>query len=157
MGREVRKVPPGWRHPKSDGRCGGEYKPLHYGAGGRFEKRAEEWLTECAKWQTGERPDYAGNDAPKYFWDWGGMPPSVEDYMLVGAPDSDCTHFALYEDTTEGTPLSPAFATLEEVAEYAAAHCSTFADFMATKEGWLRMLQSDVGVMTEIAPGIVAV
>ncbi len=156
MGREVRKVPPDWQHPKSDGRRGGEYKPLFYGAGGRFEKRARQWLDDCAEWERGENPNCANNEG-LFFWDWDGMPPSAEDWMLIGVPNEQCTHFMLYEDTTEGTPLSPAFATLEEVAEYAAKHCSTFADFKATAEEWLRMLQSETGVMTEIAPGIVAV
>jgi hypothetical protein len=156
MGREIRMVPPNWQHPPSNGGRGGQYKPLFYGAGGRFEKRADEWLAECAKWQAGERPDYADDDAPKYYWDWDGMPPSVEDYMLVGVPDEECTRFMLYESTTEGTPLTPAFATLEEVAEYAAEHATTFASFKATKEDWLRMLAPGGLVTTQIAPGIVA-
>ena len=158
MGREIRKVPPGWQHPPSDGTRGGRYKPLHYGAGGRFETRARAWLAGCAKWEAGERPDYAGDDAPLFYWDWEGAPPSQEDYMLVGVPDSECTHFMLYESTTEGTPQSPAFATLEEVAEYAAEHATTFASFKATKEEWLRMLSpGSRGVITEIAPGIIAI
>jgi hypothetical protein len=156
MGREIRMVPPNWQHPPSDGGRGGQYKPLYYGAGGRFEAKANKWLAECAKWQAGERPDYAGDDAPMYYWDWDVPPPSVEDHMLVGVPDSECTHYMLYESTTEGTPLSPACATLEEVAEYAANHCTTFADFKTTKEQWLEMLSPGGMVMTRIAPGLIA-
>jgi hypothetical protein len=157
MSREVRMVPPNWQHPPSDGSRGGKYKPLYYGAGGRFEKRARKWLDECAKWEAGERPDYAkGEDVPLFFWDWDGAPPSQEDYMLVGVPDSECTHYMLYESTSEGTPKSPAFATLEGVAAYAAEHCTTFASFKATREEWLRMLSPGGVVMTEIAPGMIA-
>jgi hypothetical protein len=156
MGRQIRMVPPDWQHPPNDGTRGGRYKPLHYGAGGRFESSAEEWLEGLDKWRAGERPDYAGDDAPKYYWDWDGNPPSEEDYMLVGVPDEQCTHFMLYESTSEGTPVSPAFATLEEVASYAADHCSTFADFKATKEEWLRMLSPGGLVTTRIAPNMIA-
>lgn len=155
MGREVRKVPANWQHPKG-GRFGRDhYAPLFYGAGGRFEKKAQAWLDEANKWAAGERPDYAGNDAPQFYQDWDGPPPESEDYMLAGVPDSECTHYQLYESTSEGTPLGPPFATLEEVATHAAEHASTFASFRATKEDWLRMLSAD-HVVTEIAPGVIA-
>lgn len=157
MGRELRKVPADWQHPPSDGSRGGRHKPLFYGAGGRFEKRADAWLAGCAKWQAGERPHYAGDDAPTYFWDWDGAPPSSEDYMLVGVPDEACTHFRLYESTSEGTPLSPAFGTIEEVARWAADNgASTFANYTASYDEWLKMLSPGGVVMTEIAPGMVA-
>lgn len=107
MGREIRKVPADWKHPPNDGSRGGRYKPLYYGAGGRFERKANEWLAECSKWQAGERPDYAGDDAPRYYWDWDGAPPSEEDYMLVGVPDEACTHFMLYEVNERGHPAKP--------------------------------------------------
>ncbi len=155
MGREVRKVPPDWQHPKG-GRFGDDrYEPLFYGAGGRYEKKAQAWLDEANKWAAGERPSYAGDDAPQFYQDWDGPPPEADRYMLVGVPDSDCTHFQLYESTSEGTPKSPPFATLEEVAVYAAEHATTFASFKATKEEWLKMLSADF-VATEIAPGIMA-
>jgi hypothetical protein len=158
MGREIRMVPPDWQHPANEGYRNGKYKPLYYGAGGRYEAKAKAWLDGLAKWQAGERPDYAGDDAPAFFWDWDGNPPSADDHMLVGVPDEACTHFMLYESTSEGTPLSPAFVTLEAVAIYAAEYCSTFASFKATSEEWLRMLSpGSPGVMTEIAPGIVAI
>jgi hypothetical protein len=156
MGRELRKVPADWQHPESDGSRGGRFKPLFYGAGGLYEKEAREWLERAIKWSQGERPDYAGDDAPEFFWDWDGGPPEARDYMLVGVPDEQCTHFMLYESTSAGTPLSPAFETLVEVAEYAAEHATTFASFKATKEEWFRML-TDGFVTQEIAPGLVAI
>jgi hypothetical protein len=152
MGRELRKVPPNWQHPQDSYRE--RHKPLHYGAGGRYERRAQEWLDEANKWAAGERPDYADESAPQFFWDWEGGPPLAEDYMLVGVPDKDCTHFMLYENTSEGTPLSPAFATVEQVAEHAAEHATTFARFKASKEDWLKILRGEPYAV-KIAPGIV--
>lgn len=48
--------------------------------------------------------------------------------------------FQLWQTTGEGSPISPVFATLDELCEYAAEHCSTFADFKASKEEWMKML-----------------
>jgi hypothetical protein len=154
MGREVRKVPPDWHHPQADhpGR-GGRFEPLHYGAGGRYERQAREWLAEAIKWSNGERPKYAGDDAPEFYWDWDGGPREAEEYMLVGVPDEACTHFQLYETTTAGTPKGPVFATLDEVAEWAAEHATTFASMKADKATWLKILGGEP-VMVEIAPGL---
>lgn len=131
----------------------GRHKPLHYGAGGRYEKQAREWLAEAVKWSQGERPDYAGDDAPEFYWDWDGGPREAEDYMLVGVSDEACTHFQLYEDTTEGTPIGPVCATLDEVAEHAAEHATTFGDIKADKATWLKIVSGEP-VMVEIAPGL---
>lgn len=153
MGREVRRVPADWKHPEGSGR-GGRYKPLFYGAGGRYERKAREWLKEANAWAAGERPKYAGDDAPEFYWDWDGGPPEAEDHMLVGVSDEACTHYQLYETTTEGTPIGPVFATPEELADHAAEHASIFADIKASREEWLRIAR-DEPVMVEIAPGLV--
>lgn len=33
-------------------------------------------------------------------------------------PEEDATHYQIYEDVTEGTPVSPVFETLEEMKEW---------------------------------------
>jgi len=58
-------------------------------------------------------------------------------------PRDDLTHLMLYESTTEGTPLSPALETIEQIAEWAAENATTFAHFRASKEEWLEMLDCD--------------
>lgn len=51
---------------------------------------------------------------------------------------SSATHFQMYEDTSEGTPISPAFATKKELAKWLADNkASAFADITATYEQWL--------------------
>ena len=46
----------------------------------------------------------------------------------------------MYEDTTEGTPISPAFATPEELARWLAdTGASAFGDSTATYEQWLHV------------------
>ena len=152
MGREVRRVPPGYQHPTDDRR--GRPASLHYGAGGRYERQASEWLAEANKWAAGERPKYAGDDAPEFYWDWDGGPPEAESFMLVGVPDEACTHYQLFETTSEGSPIGPVCATLDEVAEHAAEHATTFASFKATKAEWLQIISGEP-FMVEIAPGVV--
>ncbi len=48
--------------------------------------------------------------------------------------------YQLWEDTSEGSPQSPVFATLEELSEWCAENAFTFADYRATKEEWMQML-----------------
>jgi hypothetical protein len=48
--------------------------------------------------------------------------------------------FQLWENTTEGTPVSPTFDSLEALCEWCANNATTFADYKATKQQWLEML-----------------
>jgi len=53
-------------------------------------------------------------------------------------PAEERTHFMMYEDTTEGTPISPAFETPEELARWLADNgASSFGRMTATYEEWL--------------------
>lgn len=49
----------------------------------------------------------------------------------------------LWETTTEGSPQSPVFATLEELAAWCESHATTFGSWTATKDEWLAMLAED--------------
>ena len=51
--------------------------------------------------------------------------------------------FQLWETTTEGSPSSPVFKTFEELCEWCSINASTFASFKATKEQWMKILDSD--------------
>ena len=48
--------------------------------------------------------------------------------------------YQLWETTSEGSPCSPVFKTLDELCEYAESNCYTFADNKTTKENWKKML-----------------
>ena len=117
MGREVRMVHKDWSHPKTEK---GNYKPLHRG----YKSDAAEFLEMANKDGLQEAVDYMGC-------------PDKEDYM----PDWDeaeKTHLIMYEDTTEGTPISPAFETPEELAKWLADNgASSFGSSTATYEQWL--------------------
>lgn len=57
--------------------------------------------------------------------------------------------YQMWETTSEGSPKTPVFATLEELCDFAAVHVSTFGSFMATADEWRSMLDEDF-VRTEL-------
>lgn len=61
---------------------------------------------------------------------WHQEPPQGEGYQL-------------WETTSEGSPASPVFKTLEELSAWCEVNATTFADFKATKEKWFEMLSND--------------
>lgn len=138
MGREVRRIPPGWEHPK-DAR--GHHIPLLEGP---FSKRLAEWEEGAVKWAEGLRTDWHGGWKPldheqraMTFTEWHGERPKAEDYMPEW-PADEATHLSMYETCSEGTPLSPGFATPEELARYLADHgASAFGAETASYEAWL--------------------
>lgn len=148
MGREVRRVPADWQHPRYAAdhhreRLRGRYIPLHDGG---FAQADADWSEGWAKWQEGLTENYGGPEKWRAidpecrgmrFTDYHGERPSPDDYM-PDWPEDQRTHFMMYEDTSEGTPISPAFATPEELARWLAdTGASTFADMTATYEQWL--------------------
>lgn len=143
MGRELRKVPANWEHPKKDD---GRYHPM-------FDKfygdALADWLKEHEQWENGTHPDLIDKPERKeeypFYAMWGGNPPDVEYYQTKKYLPEELTHIQLYETTSEGTPKSPVFKAdeLEKLCEYAAENCTTFASFKATKEEWFKMLSED--------------
>lgn len=51
--------------------------------------------------------------------------------------------FQLWETTSEGSPSSPVFETLDQLCEWCAESATTFGSFKATADEWRKMLASD--------------
>lgn len=143
MGREVRRVPADWEHPKHwvGGARGLEerYKPLHPGED--YQSRVDAWDEECAKWKKGWRPDYCEDPESMalFYEQWNGQRPHRDDYM-PNWPAGQRTHLMMYENTSEGTPISPAFETPEKLARWLADNdASAFGGDTATYDQWLSM------------------
>jgi len=142
MGREVRQVPADWQHPKhwTCTRYGLEesYKPLSPGK--LYQPTVDEWDEECAKWKAGWRPDYCDDENRTLTYEqWAGQRPHRDDYM-PDWPAEQKTHLMMYEDTSEGTPISPAFETPEELARWLVDNkASAFGSETASYEGWLHI------------------
>jgi hypothetical protein len=121
MGREVRKVPADWQHPKDERT--GHYKPLY--PGDRYESSRKNFEEKLAA------------EGLQAAIDWCGNAPDKNDYM-PDWPEAERTHLMMYEDTSEGTPISPAFKTPEELARWLADNnASAFGNSGATYEQWL--------------------
>ncbi len=128
MGREIRMVPPNWEHPEDEN---GNLKSMY---DSRFEDAAAEWKANFAKWESGEREDYCTGDSRTLeFWEWNGGPPDREYYRPW--KDGEATWFQLWQTVSEGTPVSPPFATREELAAYLAEH-GDFWDQSRGNGGW---------------------
>lgn len=56
--------------------------------------------------------------------------------------------YQLWESTSEGSPISPVFPSIEELCEYAAANCGTFGSQKTTASEWRRML--DAGFVAHV-------
>lgn len=112
MGREVRRVPPDWKHP-TDSR--GRLQPMFNDS---YENKLAEWTEGKRRWDSGEDPDRAANpkDDGSFFTfeEWNGDTPDV-DYYRPNWPDETRTAFQVYETVSEGTPVSPVFATKDEL------------------------------------------
>ncbi len=86
-----------------------------------FGDAAAEWKEGLAAWERGERPDYCGEESRKLeYWEWNGHPPDRAYYRPW--KDEEATWYQLWETVSEGTPVSPPFATQEELIAHLAAH-----------------------------------
>src|SRR5688572_6287543 len=124
MGREIRRVPANWEHPKKEfpnymKRCIEErYKPMYDRP---FAPAMREWYAAWEKWERGDDPDRAGEYKDLQYWEWSSGPPDPEYYRPDWKPE-EMTWYQVYETVSEGTPVTPPFATKEELIEYLATH-----------------------------------
>jgi len=149
MGREVRRVPSGWEHPRRRGKHNERCVPLF----DKYNERVKEWDEGHKLWEEGKHPhqELIGDN----FEEWDGPRPKLINMddpsswetgqYMPDFPQEQRTHIQLYETTTEGTPISPVFATVDDLAVYASKHCTTFAHFTATEEEWRSWLSGPTG------------
>lgn len=143
MGNEVRRVPANWKHPQNEQ---GAYIPLFDGAS--FMRKLMNWDDGLVQWQAGYRPDNQGGWKPHDVETWGVTytrwveeRPDQRDYMPVWSAEV-AHHLMMYDCTSEGTPISPAFKTAEELARWLAdTGANAFAGRTASYEGWLATIQ----------------
>lgn len=65
----------------------------------------------------------------------------AEEWESFDPPTGD--GFQLWETTSEGSPTSPVFASIEALCEWAESNATTFGSFKASKEKWREMLDED--------------
>lgn len=140
MGREIRRVPAGWEHPKEKRydpfrRVEHEaYKPMFDRP---FAPAIREWISGWEAWEAwerGERPSYCSDDdKDTTYWEYEGAPPDPLNYRPDWKPE-EMTWYQVYETVSEGTPVTPPFATKEELVDYLIAN-GDFWDQKRREEG----------------------
>lgn len=128
MGREIRRVPPNWEHPTKtaiDYKTGKPievYVPLFEDD---IEKAFSHWLEKYKQFlESGieevlkeeENPDYWRSRPYRLFCDWYGDPPVVREH--VDYEGVEPTWYQVYENVSEGTPITPPFASKEDLIEH---------------------------------------
>ncbi len=136
MGREIRRVPADWQHPRyEDERNAGEYRPLYDQT---FEDAATEWCAGFDAWRNGIHKDQITHPeltVGRRFWQWHGNPPDEDSYRPAFA--SEPTHYQIYETVSEGTPVSPVFVTLDAMVDWLVSQGTARKSAEAfAKSGW---------------------
>lgn len=125
MGREIRRVPPDWVHPVYteeevwDYRRIGKPKPLNDES---FEEACEKWIAGFYQWQAKTHEEY---DPEWQYWEHC-KTPDRDLYRTRRWTAEEATHYQVYETVSEGTPITPVFATKEELLEYLVSVGDTF-------------------------------
>lgn len=120
-----------WEHPKQLAHGSHDFKPLHDGRHADDVKAFE----DCPDDYFNRRPELS-NYMPKW-------------------PEDVAVGYQIYENTTEGTPISPVMASPEELARWLVDNkASTFADQTGTYEGWLQVAKGDWAPSMVITDGV---
>ena len=110
MGREVRRVPPSWQHPCDE-------RGLVPMFDEHIDDALEEWLADLDRVRRGDWTDYERGLYPTLA-DWLSDNPAPRKEYYRPWREDEATWYQVWENVTEGTPISPAFATREELIEY---------------------------------------
>ena len=164
MAFEARRVPPDWRHPLD---AGGRPLPLRDGA--ELARAIAAWDEGSRQWQRGMRTDAEGGSkaiplpavAGPYEDEQGPRPDPASGMPLW--PAAVATHWMMYENTTEGTPVSPACASPEALARWLTRNqVQPLPDRSATYGAWLAVANGAytfsfvTGVALDVVDGVTA-
>jgi hypothetical protein len=128
MGREIRRVPVDWQHPKYLHQYLGHpleevFHPcideVYEDALARHQEQRRRWDAddEPLEWG-GRRSEVLVKYPETTFEEWVGEPPDPAYYRSRKWTAAEATAFQFYETVSEGTPLSPVCKTREEMVEW---------------------------------------
>jgi hypothetical protein len=147
MGREIRRVPANWEHPKDDE---GNYIRMY---DNDFDTALAEWVAGYELWKKGEHRYQAEfqPDENAQYWDYEGTPPDPHSYRPKFTEPADW--YQVYETVSEGTPVTPPFETKEELVDYLIER-GDFWDQKRGDGGWDRKAAEHF-VSAEWAPSLI--
>jgi len=128
MGREIRRVPPDWEHPRDEN---GYFIPLF---DKDYKTAGEDWLKELDEFRAGTHiKQECIERICGLFWEWN-APPDKETCRERYWTEEEATAFQVYEDVSEGTPVTPVFMSKREIVGYLIEH-GTYWDQRDVSEG----------------------
>ena len=113
MGREIRRVPKDWEHPKNDA---GNFIPLYDES---YKQASEAWMKDLNDFENdvdGDKTTALKEYKTEFYWDWNGPPPNKQSYRPEFISKPAC--YQIYENVSEGTPVSPVFETETKMIEW---------------------------------------
>jgi hypothetical protein len=134
MGREIRRVPPNWEHPRytkenaKRERDIGEYISMYDKT---YAEAVKEWKEGYAAWEAGTHESleiYKDGAPDMQYWEYDSTP-DRESYRPAFTEEP--TWYQVYQTVSEGTPVTPPFPTKEALVEYLVQH----GDFWSQHEG----------------------
>ncbi len=113
-------------------------------------RKEARWDEESEKWNRCEFPEYASAEGKKMsYTEWNGPRPNPSDYMPVWTPEQ-ATHLMMYETCSEGSPISPAMETVEELARWLAdTKASIFGSDSADYDTWMKIMAGGDAYLTK--------
>lgn len=123
MGREIRRVPANWDHPKREPKAPYYRDGLQPMYPWRFDEKFAEWLADFDRIRAGDLTELERECYPRGLADWlldEGQP--IDPAYYRPWKDEEATWYQLWETVSEGTPVSPPFATQEELIAHLAEH-----------------------------------
>jgi hypothetical protein len=148
MGREVIMVAPGWECPDDFIGCGD------------YERELKWWRLCRDQWEVGLCFDGQNSDQDDPIWiplepDSGPylfQPPNREQYFPDWKPE-EATHYMMFQNVCDLSPISPAFPTKEELAGWLAdTGASACAGRTATYDQWLAMINQGYAASCCLTP-----
>lgn len=103
MGREIRKVPHDWQHPRD-----GKDNPIP-----QFDKTWIRGIWEHLRYDTAWYFKH-----PKHIREWFEGFPSLSSRPYYRRAFFRPTHYQVYETVSEGTPTSPVFSSKEKIVDW---------------------------------------
>ncbi len=115
MGREIRRVPEWWEHPRDER---GEYIPLFDRS---YDEAVRDYQYAVQLWEEGRHPaqtEWPDQTAGVSYDEWESGQPDPRFYRAESWTEDDATMWVLYEMVTEGTPASPTFESLSRLLQW---------------------------------------
>lgn len=104
MGREIRRVPPNWEHPKNDQ---GYFIPLH---DRDFNESSEIWIRKFLTFEKCKKVGRGELLNVEYYWQ-SELPPDPDLYISSYIPyeKENASWYQVFETESIGTPVTPPF------------------------------------------------